>query len=113
MVEILIKYCLFCLGGGLIQQSAIDSFGGKDIFYMPFWMSRKYGRLFTLFISICALIAEIFIGITLFNVWIGISFWLIALIITTFIVNEFQKSNPMITLVLGILAIIVSLLLLY
>jgi len=109
----LIKYCLFCLGGGLIQQSAIDSYGGKDMLYMPLWMSSKLGRLFTLLISICILIAEIYIGIILFNVWIGMSFWLIALIITTFIVNEFKQSNPMVILVLGILVIIVSLLLLY
>lgn len=109
----LIKYCLFCLGGGLVQQSAIDSFGGKNMFDMPLWMSSKLGRYFTLLISICALIAEIYIGITLFNLWVGISFWLIALIISTLIANEFQKLNPMVFLILGTLVTIISLLLLY
>jgi len=104
----LIKYCVLCLGSGLVQQSAIDSFGGKDMFFMPLWMSSKFGRLFTLFISICVLIAEIYIGITLFNVWVGISFWFIALIITTFIFNEFKNLNPMIGLIMGFVFITIS-----
>jgi len=107
----LIKYCILCLGGGLIQQSAIDSWGGKDMFYMPLWMGSKFGRIFTLLISIFTLIAEIYIGITLFNVWIGISFWLIALIIITFIVNEFKKLNPTIYLIIGFVFITISIIL--
>lgn len=83
------------------------------MFFMPLWMGKKIGRLFTLFISICALIAEIFIGITLFNVWIGLSFWLVALIISTLIINEFPYSNPMISLILGIVFISFALFLLY